>query len=466
MSNSDATLNGMLDHPRKSIVHMFLMVSLTFIVIKVNGFLDTFWIANVSAEAVSAVSLVTPIYSIVAALGIGIGTGACVCIAYRLGKFDYKSANEMAGTAVYLGLVVAIPAILFLIFGTELLLSDTDEAEIRSLTMDYVIPLAIGSPILIMTGIAINFLKATGAIKAMTACSLISVPVNAVLTPIFVYVMGWGISGASAATVLGSLTSVIIAFILLESGRYHIKPKLSKPTLAHIREVLGLGGPKTLEEFLGGLTILVQNIILLDKLGGDAVAIHGIAFTVIYLFTILSDSVGAATLPVCSVAAGARRIASMKSTMVFSTLLLIGLSAIAVIFLEVFTPQVVQLFTNSDTRELETDLIMALGSYTLMMPFYLLSRLASPLLQVLRKAYIWAPIFLVLSNLQVVLLFFFATDIESMIAIVAFSTSLLGIVGYILVGYFSRTYNPNAIDEMIAKGKGVPSNIRAEKEGS
>ena len=109
---------------------------------------------------------------------------------------------------------------------------------------------------------------------------------------------------------------------------------------------------------------------------------------------------------------------------------------------------------------------MALGSYALMMPFYLLSRLASPLLQVLRKAYIWAPIFLVLSNLQVVLLFFFATDIESMIAIVAFSTSLLGIVGYILVGYFSRTYNPNAIDEMIAKGKGVPPNIRAEKEGS
>ncbi len=181
MTNSDVVLKGMIENPKRSIIHMFLMISLTFIAIKVNGFLDIYWIANLSEEAVSAVSLVTPIYSIVAALGIGVGTGACVCIAYRLGRKDYSSANEMAGTAVYLGFVVAIPAILFLIFGTDLIFPGVDEEEIKGLTMDYVIPLAIGSPALIMTGILLNFLKATGAIRAMTFCSLISIPVNAVL---------------------------------------------------------------------------------------------------------------------------------------------------------------------------------------------------------------------------------------------------------------------------------------------
>ena len=463
MTNSDVVLKGMIENPKRSIIHMFLMISLTFIAIKVNGFLDIYWIANLSEEAVSAVSLVTPIYSIVAALGIGVGTGACVCIAYRLGRKDYSSANEMAGTAVYLGFVVAIPAILFLIFGTDLIFPGVDEEEIKGLTMDYVIPLAIGSPALIMTGILLNFLKATGAIRAMTICSLISIPVNAVLTPIFVYVIGWGIAGASAATVLGSVASVIVALVMLKSGRYHINPKFGRPSKAHIREVLGVGGPKALEEFLGGLTILVQNIILLTKLGGDAVAVHGITFATIYLFTILSDSVGAATLPVCSAVAGARRIESMKSSMVFSTLLLVGLSAIVLIALELFTPQVVQIFTNSDTIRIEEDLITALKVYSLMMPLYLLSRLASPLLQVLRKAHVWAPVFLVLSNLQVVLLYLYATDIQSMITIVAFSTGLLGVVGYIMAYHYARTYDPDVIDTMIKKGKGVAFNIHADE---
>ena len=462
MSPPRENIDMMLNSPKKAIIRMFLMVSVTFIVIKVNGFLDIYWITNLSTEAISAVSIVTPIYSIVAALGLGVGTGACVCIAYRLGKHDYRVANVMASTAIYLGLVVSIPAILFLLFGTELMFYNVDEEGVRGLTREYVIPLACGAPILILTGIVTNFLKAEGAMRAMVVCSLISIPVNAILTPVFVYVCEWGIKGASTATGLGSLVSMILMLYLLHSDKHHIKLKLVRPTFSNVKEVLGVGLPKALEEFLGGLTILVQNIILISKLGGDAVAIHGLTFSLMYLFTILSDSMSAATQPVCSTAAGAHRIESMRSSMIFSTLILIGLSLLVVLFLELFTPEVVQFINGGDAGELEEEMILAVGMYALMLPFYLLSRLASTLLQVLRKAHVWAPIFLVLSNIQVALLYFFATDIESMLIIVAISTSLLGIVGYALCHHYAVTYDPDAVERMIDNGEGVP---RLEKLG-
>ena len=74
MITSDEVLKRMTDHPYEAIIRMFLMVSITFIVIRVNGFLDTYWISHLSTEASAAVSLVNPIYSIVSALGLGVGS--------------------------------------------------------------------------------------------------------------------------------------------------------------------------------------------------------------------------------------------------------------------------------------------------------------------------------------------------------------------------------------------------------
>ncbi len=464
MITSDEVLKRMTDRPYEAIIRMFLMVSITFIVIRVNGFLDTYWISHLSTEASAAVSLVNPIYSIVSALGLGVGSGVCVCISYRLGQHDYETANRMAGTAMVIGLVVSIPAILFLILGTDMMFTFVDKEVIRGLTREYVLPLAIGAPALIIAGIVTNFLKSEGAMRSMTFCCLVSIPVNALLTPVFVYTCGWGISGASAATVLGSLTSIIVGLLILRTGRFHIRPKIIKPTSAHVKEVLGIGFPKTIEGFLGGLTILVQNMVLLYNVGADCVAIHGIALSMVHLFTVISDSMGAAAQPVCSIAAGSRRIESMKRSMMFSAAVVIVLSIIVVIALELFAPQAIQLYTEGAVSELEDNLVIALEVYALMLPFFLLRRLASTLMQVLRKSYVWTPTYLLLIFLNVLLVSLFANDMQSMLITIVLSYTIPGIVACIMTVYYSRRYDPDVIETMIEKGKATPFRVKADPE--
>ena len=66
----------------------------------------------------------------------------------------------MASTCVHMALVVSIPTVIFLLFGTDMLFKDLEGDELRYVINDYILPLAIGSPVIIIAGVLANFLKA------------------------------------------------------------------------------------------------------------------------------------------------------------------------------------------------------------------------------------------------------------------------------------------------------------------
>lgn len=441
--------------PKRSILNMMAFVSITFIAIKLNGFMDTVWIANISKEAVTAVSTVSPIYSTVSALGVGLGTGACVCISYCLGRGDVERANGLAGNAIHLTLVVSIPTILFLLFGTEIIFNDLEGSEVKELIGQYIIPLAIGSPVIIMAGVMANFLKAEGAMRIMSVCSLISIPVNAIMTPILVYVCNIGIAGASIATVMGSIASTLMIVYFYTHRDLRLKPHVTKFSKRNVREILGVGLPRTLEEFFGALIFLIQSIVILAKIGGDGLAIHGLAFSIPYLMTLISDSVSAAAQPVSSAAAGAKREDVMRTSMSFSASIIFSLSGLVVIILLIFPEQILMVFNGGNVSTIEGDLVVVTRIYALMIPFYLISRFCSNMLQVVRKAHIWAPTSILLSSSQVACIYFVATNVIEMAWVVMTFTILIGLVAVIMLLICVHRFRSERIDKMIEEEKGV-----------
>lgn len=261
-----AALDLMLNDPKRAIVYMSLMVSMTFVATKVNTFLDKMWIAKIGEDAVSALSTVSPIYSVVSAIGVGLGTGACVCISYTLGKKDFSRSQELANASPFLSILLSIPTALFLILSVDPIVS-VQGPVVTELATQYVIPLAIGCPAIILSGVLGSLFKAEGAMKIMTMCAMLSIPVNAVLTPVFINVCGWGILGASAATAIGSVVSMLASFYFFKKGNYHFKIRFTIPQSAAIREVLTVGGPKTIEEALGGFILLAQTVIIAGSVG-------------------------------------------------------------------------------------------------------------------------------------------------------------------------------------------------------
>ena len=70
-------------------------------------------------------------------------------------------------------------------------------------------------------------------------CTMLSVPVNAVLTPLMVRILNWGVAGASISTVLGSVASLIALIIVLKKGKRIIKLTVKKPSVEDFKEIEG-----------------------------------------------------------------------------------------------------------------------------------------------------------------------------------------------------------------------------------
>jgi len=457
-----ASLELMLNDPKRAIVYMSLIVSMTFIATKVNSFLDKMWISKISDEAVSAISTVSPIYSVVAAIGVGIGTGACICISYTLGKKDYSRSQDLANASLFLSILMSIPTALFLILSIDPIVS-VQGPEITELAKQYVLPLAIGCPAIILSGVLGSLFKAEGAMKIMTVCALLSVPVNAILTPVFINYCGWGILGASAATALGSVASMLASFYFFRKGKYHFKIRFTTPKSSALREILTIGGPKAIEEALGGVILLANTVLVSTSVGSTALAITGLAFSFPYLMTMIPDSISTGAQPVCSVQAGAHNVSVMRSSMTYSFKLMLGLSLIPTFILLFFTEPVVSIFGNGNTT-ISEELITATRTYAVIIPFYLLQRMCTNMLQVVRKSEISAPVYLGFGVLRLILIAVFATTVMDVVYIECFINFISAIGLGIALIYYTKKFDSNVVDEKAEKRLNDLSAIKAFKK--
>ena len=86
--------------------------------------------------------------------------------------------------------------------------------------------------------------------------------------------------------------------------------------------------------------------------------------------------------------------------------------------------------------------------YALLIPFYLLSRLISNLLQVVKKAHYWAPVYIILINLQMVSIFFLADNHVDMAWIVVIFNMLICLTSFIMLLYFTHKFSLDTIKNL------------------
>ncbi len=444
--NAESNLEGMLNDPKRAIVTMSMIVSLTFIATKFNVFMDKVWIANISDAAVAAIATVSPIYSAVSAVGVGIGTGACVCISYVLGKGEYRKTQDLATASIFLSLALSVPLALFLILSVDPIVG-TQGPEVTGLARQYMIPLAIGSPAVILSGVLGCLFKAEGAMGKMTFCALASIPVDMALSPLLIYVFGWGIVGASVANVLGSAVSVAVSLYLFRKGGYHFRIRLGIPSSGSMKEITSVGGPKAVEEVFGGLIILAQCMIIAMKTGSDTLALVELAFTFPYFLTFIPDSLTSGAQPVCSAHAGRKDVAGMWSSMkyVLAVNLLISLTMTAVMF--VFALQICSLFNGGDQSKVSDELLTITRMFAFLIPLYLLGRMSGDLLQVVRRSEVSAIVFSSLGALRLMALYIWGNSAMEVAWLDLISTCITGLVMFLILWYYAKRFDPDEVDE-------------------
>ncbi len=251
------------------LLSMAIPMALSMLVNSLYNIIDSYFIAQISEEAMTALSLVYPIQNFINAAAIGFGIGINAMISYHLGAQNQEKA-DMAATQ---GLILAtIHGILLTFAGIAVmpvfLKIFTSSETVASLGIRYCI-IAFSFTISIVLGITFEkIFQAVGSMKVTMASMMCGCIANIILDPVLIFGLGpfpaMGIEGAALATGLGqSLTLIIyLAIYGLRPIRVHIRRQYLSLQKKMVRELYSIGISATLNLALPSILISSLNAIL------------------------------------------------------------------------------------------------------------------------------------------------------------------------------------------------------------
>ncbi len=345
-----------LDLGKEAILPLILKMSWPSIIamtaMSLYNFIDTFWLARLSAEALAALTVCFPIQIIFAAVGVGTGIGAGSYSARMFGSGNDLRAKKAAGQIFFLSVAFGLIMIIsVLCFGNTILISFGAFREIMPLCHDYLYIIVFSSPFLFFSMMSNNLLRSEGRPLLSMYVVLIASITSAVLDPFLIFGIGpfpsMGIRGAAFAAVIAQVAASIFSlfFMQLKSSKYELRWSYIIPDLHILRSIYSTGLPSIMINLVASLVLVIYNHVLAD-FGSQAIAALGICFRITGLATMVIFGIGFGLMPVVGFSAGARLYQRLKDS-VFTTLKVSLIFAVgATLCLEIYASEIVGLFSR------------------------------------------------------------------------------------------------------------------------
>lgn len=268
----------------KLLVQISLPMMISMLVQALYNIVDSIFVARISENALTAVSLAFPIQNLMISTAVGTGVGINSLLSMRLGQKDQEAVNNSAMNGIFLA---ALSCIVFIILGIFLprpyFKSQTSNAEIIEFGVSYLNICMIVSYGLFGAVIFERLLQATGRTVLSMASQLTGAIINCILDPIMIFGFlgcpAMGIAGAAWATVIGQIAATIvsIALNLTKNTEIRFKIRSFRPNLRIIADIYKVGVPSILLGSIGSFLTYLINMIL-GQFSTTAIAVYGVYF--------------------------------------------------------------------------------------------------------------------------------------------------------------------------------------------
>lgn len=241
---------------------------------------DVFFIGQTGdANKVAAVTLASPMFSILSGLGVLLGNGGCTAISLSLGKGEYDKIKKISAFAVWGAIVIGVvfAAVVLPLMGPICNLLGAND-ETRGFTAEYLRVIAIGAPVIMLTNVVPALIRADGSTTDSMIGNMLGTVLNIALDPLLISVLNMGVSGAAIATVAANVVSLCYyAYFLRTKGKiYSASPKDVSFEKAVVWTVISLGLPMSCATVLGSVSSTVANNLMMQY-GSIAVAGQSVA---------------------------------------------------------------------------------------------------------------------------------------------------------------------------------------------
>lgn len=304
---------------------------------------------GVGALAISGLAITFPFMNFAAALGAMVGVGAATLMSLRLGQKDYDSANHILGNVFMLNITLGIAfSVIMLAFLDPILYFFGASADTLPYAHDYMTVILLGNVITHMYMGLNALLRATGRPRVSMTTTILAVIINAILTPIFIYVFDWGIKGAAWATVIAQTIMLVwqIKIFRDPSNFIHLKKSSLRFRKKIIFDSLSIGMSPFLMNATASVVVIVINQSLIRHGGDLAVGAYGIINRVAFFFPMIVLGLTQGMQPIVGYNYGARNGERVNKALMYTILLATGVTTLGFIMGEFIPRQVASIFTN------------------------------------------------------------------------------------------------------------------------
>lgn len=261
--------------------------------------IDSIFIGQgVGPLAISGLAVTFPLMNISAAFGSLVGVGASAIVSMLLGQKNYGVARKVLGNVMTMNVVLGVLLMFFgLLFLDPILYFFGASENIISYAREYMIYILLGN---VITHLYLGLnavLRAAGRPKVAMWLTILTVVLNAILDPLFIFVFDMGIKGAAIATVLAQTVSLVWQLRLLNNKNevlHFENGKVFTYDRKIARESLKIGLSPFLMNMASCFVVLLINNQLRrygDQMGegvGDiAIGAYGIVNRIIFLFVMI-----------------------------------------------------------------------------------------------------------------------------------------------------------------------------------
>ena len=346
MANKNVEL--MRGEPEIAVKKLAIPIMISMLLTASYNIVDGIWVAGLGQAAIAGIGFVTPIFMILNGFSIGLGNGATSSISRAVGAKNHDYASKSATHSILIFLAASIVlTLIFLVIQEPLLIAYGASGQSLAEGIAYGTPLFLGLFAFMFSNGGSGILRGEGDMKRAMYAIIVSVILNFILDPLFIYVMNLGSAGASLATIVSSLGSaaVIMYWILIKKDTYvDVTFKGFKFDSKIAFDILKVGIPSSLDMLMMSIAMSFY-LRFISTVGGE----YGIAaFTSgqrLYLFGIMPlTSIGSAVAAVSGSAYGAKNWEYLSRTHTYGTKFAMKIALAIMLILVIFAPQLSMIF--------------------------------------------------------------------------------------------------------------------------
>ncbi|WP_457742568.1 MATE family efflux transporter [Thermococcus sp.] len=364
-------INGPIERTLLRLAGPLVMNNLVQVVYNIT---DTFWLGKLGREALSAPGVAWPIIGTLMALGMGFATAGFAFVGQYIGAGEFKKANRSAGALyslmLFVSTVTAMVSVLILPYALRFM---KVTPTLYPYAKTYATIVFLGVPFAFTYMAFSALMRASGDTKTPMKITLVTVFLNIVLDPLFIFGVGpfprLGVAGAALATIMANATGTVIGAYLMFSGKVALKLSLEnfKPDFEFYGRLFRVGLPSSIGQSANSFGFVVLTRIIMG-FGDVTYAAYVITTRLVNFLTSISRGISMAMGTMIAQNVGAEKFERAKKIAERTMLVNFAIASLAVLIIGIFRVPIFRVFLDDPKVIAESKIV--LEYFLISVPFF------------------------------------------------------------------------------------------------